>query len=561
MGIFHRQMLKIASSLLAMGVMSHVFAEENQALNANAIPALPPTSVSPNDVASAPNQPVNQNPGRSLQSVLAEISEQQQLLAQSSQQAPTQQTAPTMLSRSAESYLPQQPSQALPPGPTAELTPPSVPAPESNSQAYEDAQRMQLAAQTALAQPHVPQQISGQQTALAQSQAQAPQISGQQTAPQPIALPREPVNTIPVNQSRSPVSPVLTPAAKDMTPAQFQQWLRNNGYAKDQAPAETLAPNVQAAAPDVTTATPNYQASQFQSAEAPRHHRSRSQFAKSKALSYDQSQRVMLASVPRGHVPPIQDADIAFNMLLQQNMPLTPQQVVQLRQQIDVAQRAAATPPNIPPKPVSSTIMINLAPGTTPPAIRLAQGYVSSLVFVDSTSQPWPIAAFDIGNPKAVNIQWDGKSNILLLQAVSAYSDGDIVIRLVGNPTPITLELVSGQRVVDYRVDLHVPGIGPNTKDIPTGTALPNNPNQLLLGVLDGVSPAGSKTLNVQGADAQAWLLGEKLYLRTRLTLLSPGWIATMVSPDGMHAYELPKTSSVLVSRYGEPAELKIEGF
>jgi intracellular multiplication protein IcmK len=205
--------------------------------------------------------------------------------------------------------------------------------------------------------------------------------------------------------------------------------------------------------------------------------------------------------------------------------------------------------------------MVNLAPGTTPPAIRLAQGYVSALVFVDSTSQPWPIAAFDIGNPKAVNIQWDGKSNILLLQAVAAYSDGDIVIRLVGNPTPITLQLVSGQRVVDYRVDLHVSGIGPNTKEVPMGTGLPNNANQLLLGVLDGISPAGSRTLIVRGADAQAWLLGDKMYLRTRLTLLSPGWVGTMVSPDGMHAYELPKTSSVLVSRYGEPAELKIEGF
>ncbi len=91
--------------------------------------------------------------------------------------------------------------------------------------------------------------------------------------------------------------------------------------------------------------------------------------------------------------------------------------------------------------------MVNLAPGTTPPAIRLAQGYVTSLVFVDSTGAPWPIAVFDIGNPKAVNIQWDGKGNILMMQAVSPYSDGDIVVRLVGLPTPITLEIVSGQRL------------------------------------------------------------------------------------------------------------------
>ncbi|OGT38592.1 MAG: hypothetical protein A3F12_06880 [Gammaproteobacteria bacterium RIFCSPHIGHO2_12_FULL_38_14] len=277
-------------------------------------------------------------------------------------------------------------------------------------------------------------------------------------------------------------------------------------------------------------------------------------------ITYEQSQQIMLNSAPQGRVP-TQDEIIAFNQMLNKNMPLTPQQVVRLRQQIDLAQRAASILPAIPPKPVSTTLMINLAPGTTPPAVRLAQGYVSSLVFVDSTGAPWPIASFDIGNPKALNLQWDGKSNILLLQAISPYSNGDIVVRLVGLPTPITLELVTGQRIVDYRVDIHVSGIGPNTKEIPMGTPLPSSANQLLFSVLDGIAPPGSKTLQVIGGEAQAWLLGERLYVRTRLTLLSPGWRGKIASPDGMIAYELPKTSSILVSRYGEPVELKIEGF
>lgn len=278
-------------------------------------------------------------------------------------------------------------------------------------------------------------------------------------------------------------------------------------------------------------------------------------------INYEQGQQVMLNSIPPKSPAPTPESKIAFKQMLQQNMPLTPQQVVQLRQRIDMAQRAASITPNIPPKPVSTTLMVNLAPGTTPPAVRLAQGYVSSLVFVDSTGAPWPIAAFDIGNPKAVNIQWDGKSSILLIQAVSPYFTGNMVVRLVGLPTPITLEMVTGQRVVDYRVDIHVSGLGPNTKELPTGTPLPMSANQLLLGVLDGVAPAGSKELTVQGADSQAWLLGNKLYLRTRFTVLSPGWVGKMTSPDGMIAYELNRTSSVLISKYGEPAELKIEGF
>lgn len=341
------------------------------------------------------------------------------------------------------------------------------------------------------------------------------------------------------------------PAA--MPQPDFNQWLKTNGYAE-----EGTATTNTASASTATNPPPSGQELYYVQSLNNRAARPVSAIP---SPTFEEERKVLLDSAPQSKFPPDEDSVAAFNALLKQNMPLSPRQIVELHQQVDVAQRAAAIPANIPPKPVSSTIMVNLAPGTTPPAVRLAQGYVSSLVFVDSTGSPWPIAAFDIGNPKAVNIQWDGKSNILIIQAVSPYTDGDIVVRLVGLPTPVTLELVSGQRVVDYRADIHVSGIGPNTRDLPMGTILPASANQLLLGVLDGIAPAGSKILVVNGADAEAYLLGEKMYLRTRLTVLSPGWMGKMVSPDGMQAYELPKTSSVLVSRFGEPAELKIEGF
>ncbi|HEX2548503.1 MAG TPA: DotH/IcmK family type IV secretion protein, partial [Gammaproteobacteria bacterium] len=138
-------------------------------------------------------------------------------------------------------------------------------------------------------------------------------------------------------------------------------------------------------------------------------------------MSFTENQKVMLNSAPPSP-PPSPESEEAFSSLLQQNVPLSPEQIVKIRQQMDVQQRAAAIPANIPPKPVSSTLMINLAPGTTPPAIRLSQGYISSLVFVDSTGAPWPIASFDIGAPQKLGPpQWDGKSNVLLLQAVSPY--------------------------------------------------------------------------------------------------------------------------------------------
>jgi intracellular multiplication protein IcmK len=341
-------------------------------------------------------------------------------------------------------------------------------------------------------------------------------------------------------QPSSTPEPILSQADLD----QFQIWLRNNGQAQAAGAQSSRAGRT--ISKTVTTTSTSRS--------------SRVPLRQLNPLTYEQSQKVILNSVPEG--PPVsEESNAAFNMMMQQNMPLTPQQVVKLKQLIDQSQRAAAMPANIPPKPVSSTLMINLAPGATPPAIRLAQGYVTSLVFVDSTGEPWPLASYDIGDPKTSTIQWDGKSNVLLIQATSPYGDSDLVVRLVGMPTPITLELVLGQRVVDYRTDIHVSGLGPNSKDLPTGTGLPNSANQLLLNVLDGVAPPGSRQLTVKGGDCTAWLLGNKMFLRTRLTVLSPGWVGRMVSPDGMYSYEIQRSSSVLVSQYGQPIELKIEGF
>ena len=344
------------------------------------------------------------------------------------------------------------------------------------------------------------------------------------------------------------MSPELQSARED-----FQNWLRKNGQTPP-AKSKTSQPTLSQAQIQANAVIPAPATTPPPIVPAP--------VVETPPMSFTQNQQIMQNSAPPApQLSP--EREEAFNSLLQDNVPLSPQQVVKLRQQVDVQQRAAAIPANIPPKPVSRTLMVNLAPGTTPPAIRLSQGYISTLVFVDSTGAPWPIASYDIGDPRKMGTpQWDGKSNVLLLQAVSPYGDSDLVIRLIGLPTPITFSLVFGQRVIDYRTDIHVSGIGPNAKELPTGTGLPNSANQLLLSVLDGIAPVGSKLLSMQGcSDCQAWLLGDKMFVRTRYTLLSPGWIGRMVSPDGMIAYEVQKSPSLLISQYGNPIELKIEGF
>ena len=206
-----------------------------------------------------------------------------------------------------------------------------------------------------------------------------------------------------------------------------------------------------------------------------------------------------------------------------------------------------------------STQTVNLAPGATPPVVRLQQGFVTSVVFVDNTGADWPIDSYDLGNSKAFNIQVASGSNTMMIQAIDMYTYGNLAVNLKGLSTPVMLTLVPGGQAVDYRLDLRIQDAGPN--------ATMSNTNQIaspvsdeLLSVLDGVPPADSQILQVSDSQSQAWLLGDKMYLRTHLTVLSPSWDSVVTSPDGMKAYEMQKSPMVLVSKFGQPVQLTIEG-
>lgn len=250
----------------------------------------------------------------------------------------------------------------------------------------------------------------------------------------------------------------------------------------------------------------------------------------------------------------------AFKSVAQNALPMTPEQIQRLRQLFNQTQYAATATPGTPPRPATTSEFVNLAPGSTPPVIRLQQGFVTSLVFVDSTGAPWPVEAYDIGNPSAFNIQWNKTDNIFMIQATTLYTYGNLAVKLQGLATPVMLTLISGQKAVDYRRELRIPGFGPNAKPTPTGNGLPSSANPVLLGVLDGVPPAGSTALKVSGGGCEVWLSGDHMYVRTHYTVLSPAWLATMSSADGTKAYEMPKAPLLLVSQNGKVVQLKIEG-
>lgn len=250
--------------------------------------------------------------------------------------------------------------------------------------------------------------------------------------------------------------------------------------------------------------------------------------------------------------------ELAYQLMLEQAVPLSPDQIIQLRKMLDMTEQAAATSPTTPPLPVSSSMMVSLEPGSLPPLIRLASGFVSSVVFVDSTGAPWPIASYSMGNPNEFNLQWDDISNTLFIQSLQTYSHGNLAVRLADLPTPVMISLVSGQKEVDYRADLQIKGRGPNATAPIVPSTVRND--RTLIDLLDGLPPKDSVKLQLIPDLGSAWTKGNTLYIRTQQTMLSPAWTNTVASADGTRVYEMPKTPFVLMSHQGNSISVELKG-
>lgn len=268
------------------------------------------------------------------------------------------------------------------------------------------------------------------------------------------------------------------------------------------------------------------------------------------------------APVEQHKQPPVKNKrDAAFEVLLNQALPMSPDQIKEMRRLYDIVEEAKFTTPKAPPTPISSSTRVNLDPGSIPPLIRLSAGFVTSLNFIDTTGAPWPIASYGIGDPQAFNIQWDQYSNTLFIQSLRLYSHGNMAIKLKDLDTPIMISMVSGQKEVDFRVDLQVAGRGPQATApiLPESVNTPAQVNPMLINFLDGIPPVGSTKLDA-GRYGEAWVYQNKMYFRSKLKLLSPAWMATVSSPDGTHVYEMMKTPLILATENGVTVNIVLKG-
>lgn len=260
--------------------------------------------------------------------------------------------------------------------------------------------------------------------------------------------------------------------------------------------------------------------------------------------------------------------DPAFRSGARSAIPLTPEMIIELgrRYKENQAARETVAAPAIA-SPSTRSVNVAISPGGAVPIIQTVQGYPTALAFVDSTGQPWPIAWDTNSNPTSTSSGGQGAavqaqgfdvhvplkgSNVLQIAPRSSQPRGGILVNLEGSPVPLAFMVVGGRDRYDARVDVRVAGRGPNARvEIITRPNIPETGAASLTAMLDGVPPADAVPLSVTGVspdDARAWRLGDKIYLRTQYTVLSPEWTASENGLGGMTIYALPSTPVVLLS-------------
>lgn len=260
-------------------------------------------------------------------------------------------------------------------------------------------------------------------------------------------------------------------------------------------------------------------------------------------------------------IPSVDDPESRFQKSVNELLPFSSSERATLRKFLQEQQNALDSV--LPAELKTGTRRLKLQPGTPPPQISIARGYVSSIALYDSSGAPWPLTSVVTGNTNILRVEKpEGlePGHILVLEALRDVGNTNIAITLEGYDLPITFSIdiepsTAKQRSTDALISFLADRRGPLASQqeiISTGDASPVD--DILLKFLDGVPPAQAEKITLQANDGrlEAWSLGESIYMRTRETLLWPAYIRRTNGSGDIRVYEMPDVPEVVISIDGK---------
>ena len=244
-----------------------------------------------------------------------------------------------------------------------------------------------------------------------------------------------------------------------------------------------------------------------------------------------------------------------FNEAIQQTFPMTPEMVRRYREIFEEQQRAILSRPQ--PSAKVDAGFVALEPGETPGRLTLSPGIASVIGFYDATGQAWPIDQYVVGSGENFEVIALGEdSNSLVLTPLTRVGWSNLVVRLRDEPKPVVLHIDISDDAAHFRHDIQVARMGPNAElsmaSARSERSIAEAGSSVLLSVLTRTDiPRGAVRAEVANVQAEAWLIDDKMYVRSRHAMLSPTWTASLSGPDQIRVYEIPPSSMLLFSVNG----------
>lgn len=252
----------------------------------------------------------------------------------------------------------------------------------------------------------------------------------------------------------------------------------------------------------------------------------------------------------------------AFDQALKTLLPLKPEEIRTVLEHFDRTVESTELPVHPYPRAESVVQNVSLDPGVPPLTLHLAYGYVTTLSILDATGAPWPIEDISwVGDFTVEESSVDTTTHILRISPQTKFAHGNVSMRLVDLDAPVIMTFGTGRDIVHYRFDAIIPKRGPSAKMplISHGVTLAAGDKNMAV-ALSGVVPRDAKSLDVSGVDGHttAYMYNGMTYVRTPLTLLSPGWNSSVASADGTKIYALDETPVILLSDRGRMVRARL---
>ncbi len=251
-----------------------------------------------------------------------------------------------------------------------------------------------------------------------------------------------------------------------------------------------------------------------------------------------------------------QKAQALFEESLRRMMPLDKGQIQEYRERSDQRERALLP---VSPDLNSRTVRVSLEPGRAPVKVFTTANIATSLVFHDSTGQPWPISSVTNGGPSFFQVLRPElpSGNLLNILPTQGYGTTTLIVTLEKQDIPLVIRLESDsvrspERKADALVLFQLAHRGPRA-GVPVIADIKETVDSTLLSFLDRVPPDGAIPVRMepQREGLTVWKYNGKHYIRTIDSLMWPAWIAAVNGAGTVKCYETPLTGRIMLSVNG----------